>query len=707
MSDFSLPTKRDVRKEVQTHSAMQSNLSRQENDIKSRQSNSFTASSNDPFTTPTRDNYQTYPYDYYSGSDVKIYFGDIFVDEIITIQYNVSQSKTPIYGYASQYFDGIAKGQVLVEGTLSINFKETGYLNIIQATLEAQKGNASSVIKSKINEITEENKYGLAKFVPGLNYIGNQPNPEPYTLAYSANGTPQFIRQQQTIEDIIASKKKNTSAAVAKTLGVQNKQRDFEDFAEILEDTLWGDSNGKAFDLNNKLKRADEFDYNSFGGITIAKNRNYANVLNILISFGDITDYRAEHTITVLNDVHFTSTSMICSPTGDPIAEVYTFIARDINDSINNRTIKVNPIKLNIGNDNITLSKLEDIDKIQNQLDKVNNTFTIKFEAAYGSDGWIPYQGEIEFIFVQSNVEPFVDYLCKRVEDNINALYVPEIVKTLYEQYIVKVIPNDFSNSITMILEQKTKGTRSYKVISPTRSNYGSVSIISRDDLFDAKVLKSNPLPPKKDPNQKKNESVAEVENLNTSPEIEMELVRQETQKQIGQSKEIPKKERLITKEQVEKTKKQYYNSFSRAHQQFPDVSVDELAAFATQESNGKINATSSAGAQGILQITPKTYAEMVKKYNLTSTGTGNISNPYSPANQALVAAAYISENKRRYGNDLEKVYASYNAGPGAVNRYDGVPPYNETQEYVKSIGGVLFPKLPENTLLKEDETFD
>lgn len=508
MSDFSLPTKRDVRKEVQTHSAMQSNLSRQENDIKSRQSSSFTASSNDPFTTPTRDNYQTYPYDYMSGSDVKIYFGDIFVDEIVTIQYNVSQSKTPIYGYASQYFDGIAKGQVLVEGTLSINFKETGYLNIIQATLEAQKGNASSVIKSKINEITEENKYGLAKFVPGLNYIGNQPNPEPYTLAYSANGTPQFIRQQQTIEDILASKKKNTSAAVAKTLGIQNKQRDFEDFAEILEDTLWGDSNGKAFDLNNKLKRADEFDYNLFGGITIAKNRNYANVLNILISFGDITDYRAEHTITVLNDVHFTSTSMICSPTGDPIAEVYTFIARDINDSINNKTIRVNPIKLNVGNDNITLSKLEDIDKIQKQLDKVNNTFTIQFEAAYGPDGWIPYQGEIEFIFVQSNVEPFVDYLCKRVEDNINALYVPEIVKTLYEQYIVKVTPNNSGNSITMILEQKTKGTRSYRVISPTRSNFDAVSIINRDDLFDAKVLKSNPLPTKKDPNQKKNESI-------------------------------------------------------------------------------------------------------------------------------------------------------------------------------------------------------
>ena len=465
-------------------------LNKEENDIRLKQNTSFVGSSNDPFATPTRDNYQTYPYDYYAGADCKIFFGDIWVDDIITIQYNSSQSKTPIYGYASQNFDAIAKGQILVEGNLAIAFKETGYLNIIQATLEEQRVNASTLIQGKIKKIQDNDQQ---KFIPGLTTI-NDNSKEKLDFSYSANGTPQIIRQQQTIEQVLTSKKANE---VLNSKFGDTSANDFEDFAEILEDSIWGDSNGKTIQLENKLKRVDEFDYTSNGGILTAKGHNYADVLNIMLTFGDINDARAEHTMVVLNDVHFTSSSMIVSPNGDPIGEMYTFIARDINKSINTtaNVFNINPIKLNIGN-NSKLSKLEDINAIEEFLNNKNqtNNFSITLNAGLIDNEWYPANillGKQQATF--NKVIPFTDQLCSTVETFVNDVS-RETIPTNYTQAIVTI---DFSNSIgfdintkiTMILEQSIIGTKSYRVISPTRTGFALNNIITRDDIWDAKMM--------------------------------------------------------------------------------------------------------------------------------------------------------------------------------------------------------------------------
>ncbi|MCK9429440.1 MAG: hypothetical protein M0R17_05510 [Candidatus Omnitrophica bacterium] len=469
---------------------LQQDLKSKENNIKLQQNASFIGSSNDPFSTPTRDNYQTYPYDYYSSSDCKIFLGDIWCDDIVSIQYNCSQSKTPIYGYASQNFDAIAKGQILVQGTLAIAFKEVGYLNVIQATLEAQRRNSSEVISSKIKSYQTEAKDGTAKFIPRLNTIGEQSVDSQVSFQYSPNGSPQIIRQQQTIEQILTSKKGNiASSGVAKELGLgPSDNRDFEDFAEVLEDSIWGDSNGQAINLVDKLKRVDEFDYNSNGGITTAKGRQYSDVLNIMLTFGDINDYRAEHTMIVINDVHFTSSSLIVNTDGNPIFEEYTFIARDINDSITGKSINVSPIKLNVGIDNLKLSTLENVNEIEKFLNErdSNSQVTINFLSAYNGT-WNVYNGQIIATFISNKTEPFTDQVCKFAENIVNEIYYPEIVNTSYSQYIIELDMTD--NKLTMILEQVTANTRSYRVISPTRSGFAAVNIISRDDLFQGSSL--------------------------------------------------------------------------------------------------------------------------------------------------------------------------------------------------------------------------
>jgi hypothetical protein len=102
-------------------------------------------------------------------------------------------------------------------------------------------------------------------------------------------------------------------------------------------------------------------------------------------------------------------------------------------------------------------------------------------------------------------------------------------------------------------------------------------------------------------------------------------------------------------------------------------VSPTLLAAVARQESGFDPRAVSPAGAQGLMQLMPA-----------TADGLG-VKNPYDPAQAVDGAARLLSTLLDRFGS-TELALAAYNAGPGAVLRYDGIPPYPETTNYVRSI---------------------
>jgi soluble lytic murein transglycosylase-like protein len=98
------------------------------------------------------------------------------------------------------------------------------------------------------------------------------------------------------------------------------------------------------------------------------------------------------------------------------------------------------------------------------------------------------------------------------------------------------------------------------------------------------------------------------------------------------------------------------------------------LRALIQQESGFDPNATSAAGAQGLTQLMPSTAA-----------GLG-VTNPYDPVQSIDGGAKYLREQLDRFGGDVSKALAAYNAGPGAVERFGGIPPYAETQHYVQTI---------------------
>ena len=101
-------------------------------------------------------------------------------------------------------------------------------------------------------------------------------------------------------------------------------------------------------------------------------------------------------------------------------------------------------------------------------------------------------------------------------------------------------------------------------------------------------------------------------------------------------------------------------------------VAPSLLAAVASQESGFNTQAVSAAGAQGLMQFMP-------------STAKGLGVNAFDPASAIDGAARYLSSLTQEFGS-TPLALAAYNAGPGTVRQYGGIPPYSETQNYVRAV---------------------
>ncbi|HEX9191702.1 MAG TPA: lytic transglycosylase domain-containing protein [Candidatus Deferrimicrobiaceae bacterium] len=113
-----------------------------------------------------------------------------------------------------------------------------------------------------------------------------------------------------------------------------------------------------------------------------------------------------------------------------------------------------------------------------------------------------------------------------------------------------------------------------------------------------------------------------------------------------------------------------YAERYARAHNLSPAL----VRAIIKAESNGQRKAVSRKGAMGVMQLMPFTSKRM------------NVSDPFDPIENIEGGVKYIKELLATFEGNLANTIAAYNAGPAAVKKYGGIPPYQETRQYVRRV---------------------
>ncbi len=120
-----------------------------------------------------------------------------------------------------------------------------------------------------------------------------------------------------------------------------------------------------------------------------------------------------------------------------------------------------------------------------------------------------------------------------------------------------------------------------------------------------------------------------------------------------------------VTKEQIEK----WVQEAAKKHEVDPNL----IKAMMKAESSFDPKAVSEKGAQGLMQLMPGTAKDM------------EVTDPFDPKQNIGGGAKYIAQQLKEFGS-LEKALAAYNAGPSRVREYGGVPPFSDTQKYIKDV---------------------
>lgn len=139
-------------------------------------------------------------------------------------------------------------------------------------------------------------------------------------------------------------------------------------------------------------------------------------------------------------------------------------------------------------------------------------------------------------------------------------------------------------------------------------------------------------------------------------------------------SEELTKKEPVSVVDNIPKTSLYQYDDFIKNASKTYNVPEALIRAVIKAESSFNPNAVSQSGAQGLMQLMPKTAASL------------GVKDSFDPEQNINGGVKYLSQLLSRYDGNVKIALAAYNAGPGNVDKYGGVPPFEETQNYVKKI---------------------
>jgi len=283
----------------------------------------------------------TYEMDYFAGSQINVLMGDVLIDAAVKIGFDVNQSKTPVFGYANQYYSFLADGHVLVQGSLVVVFKETGYLFwpiqryqekialLADNPVDSYSGSSNlSAWSSPRYEVSKDGK------------VTNSYKPSNFSFLEAAKAGENKKNMRANVEQMVAlmnnPDKDNPDVFRQYNQFVQGlgslPDGDFENWAEQFEDVLWYGS-----DPANPATRDRLYSKNLSSGSAIADEDVYSHrridqypPIDIWITYGDFNAQTPNHSVVKLLDVSFVGQSQTIEISGEPIYSIYNFLARNI-----------------------------------------------------------------------------------------------------------------------------------------------------------------------------------------------------------------------------------------------------------------------------------------------------------------------------------------------------------------------------------------
>lgn len=244
--------------------------------------------------------------EYFSGSNVHVYFGSVWVDQIASIEFQLQEQVAPIYGFHSYTFDRISRGNRIVQGSFTLTFTENGYLQTILDRVASEVGRYKQ--KSSISSKDAKSKME----------------------SYSTD---------KTIEAILA------------TGGTSS----YENYINSLKESFWGGNNGNTIVKETQVKDTDTYFYSKKNGST-EENPLKEHGFNILIDYSPDANYAdferclkkmnintsLMQTYRTIVGVHITGVSQPIMNNGQVLTQTYQFVARDLDGDITQASLANN-----------------------------------------------------------------------------------------------------------------------------------------------------------------------------------------------------------------------------------------------------------------------------------------------------------------------------------------------------------------------------
>jgi hypothetical protein len=271
----------------------------------------------------------SYEFDYFAGSQCLVYFEQVLVEDCVRIAWSVQQNRTPVYGYASQYYNALGAGVIMVTGSFFIAFKEAAYIPVIlrhvSRTQDLMEYATPALGPGRVRGL--HHATGLVESAVEWEAVGGKDTE-------GLSGAAQRLSIERMIQAAALSPDDPEVQAELQQLALQLDAIDdqgFEDIAERFEDALW-------YGGNERGGGRSELTSGNFAGGEMTELQRAAirradqfPPFDIIVTFGDINTPESNHTLHRIMDVSIVNTEFGgIEPTGEPIYVRYDFIARNV-----------------------------------------------------------------------------------------------------------------------------------------------------------------------------------------------------------------------------------------------------------------------------------------------------------------------------------------------------------------------------------------